>query len=245
MAHELTHVVQQGAAKRINSQSVTGLSSLTSASKVRAYLQALVNGAGHDPSVYAKGITQFQKENTADHIASLQHQILEKPEGTDILQRSDSEVLRRCSSSASSSATPTNFRQTAGADAGGGVLHFEYAWESSTGNLADLSDVEVGERVDYTQTENPPFSPAPNPTIIWIPGQDGGFQDNHSPGTVKPYKNSTERATQYYRYRRSGGSAVNLMGPISIIRRVTRKPDGNYRYRITKSGLSADIDPLP
>ena len=35
--------------------------------------------------------------------------------------------------------TPKNFHQTSTADLGNGDLYFTYAWESSTGNLADLS----------------------------------------------------------------------------------------------------------
>ena len=145
-------------------------------------------------------------------------------------------------------AVPTNFRKTAASDAGGGVLHFEFAWGSSTGSLADLGACEVGEHVAYTHTADPPFAAAPNPTVIWLPGTDGALQDNHSPGAVKPYRNYTERATQYYRYHcpcSHRGNPVNLMGPISITRRIIRKPDGNFRYKITKLGKSAAIDPLP
>jgi Domain of unknown function (DUF4157) len=152
------------------------------------------------------------------------------------------------SGSAAPCSVPVNYRQTAGGPAPGGVLHFEYAWDSSSGNLTDLDTCEVGERVDYTQTENPPFDPAPNPTIIWLPGEDGGLQDNHSPGVVQPYKVSTEKAVQYYRYRcpcKNGGNPVNLMGPINIIRKVEKRPDGKFKYTITKSGKSASIDPLP
>jgi hypothetical protein len=125
-------------------------------------------------------------------------------------------------------------------------LHFEYAWDSSSGSLADLSDCEVGEKVDYPGFENPPFSPVANPTIIWLPGANGSMQDNHGHSLLrKPYKNATLTATQYYRYRVSGGTPVNLMGPIAIVREVSSKPDGKYKYRITKSGISAEIDPLP
>lgn len=251
MAHELTHVVQQGAAQRISPKSIAGFEHMHSQSKVREYLQALVNGGKHDPSIYTKEIDQFQKDNTSEQIGTLQRQVLEKPQALDIRQHSGSQALRKCAGRSSSSnapaarATPTNFRQTAGRDAGGGVLHFEYAWDSSSGNLADLSDVEVGEHVAYTQTKNPPFSPAPNPTIIWLPGRDGGLQDNHSPGTVKPYEAFTERATQHYRWRRGTGGPVNLMGPIQIDRTITQNANLSYKYRITKSGLAAEIDPLP
>jgi hypothetical protein len=247
MAHELTHVVQQGGATRISPKPLAGLSNLKFARGVMGYLQALVRGGSHDASQYREQIAQFKKENPADEIDRLQRQILESPNFADFAQQSNSQIMRFCAgcTPTRTGAVPTNLRQTAGSDAGGGVLHFEYAWDSSSGSLADLSDCEVGEKVDYTQTEDPPFSPAPNPTIIWLPGANGAMQDNHSPGVHTPYKASTERATQYYRYRVSRGSPVNLLGPIAIVREVSSKPDGKYKYRITKSGISAEIDPLP
>ena len=247
MAHELTHVVQQGAATRISPKPLAGLSHLKFASGVMGYLQALIRGGTHDTSQYRKQIAQFKKENPADAIDRLQSQILESPNIPEIAQKSNSQIMRFCAgcTPTRTGAVPTNLRQTAGSDAGGGTLHFEYAWDSSTGKLADLTDCQVGEKVDYTQTEDPPFSAAPNPTIIWVAGTNGAMQDNHSSGVHTPYKASTERATQYYRYRISGGTPVNLMGPIAIVREVSLKADGKYKYRITKSGISAEIDPLP
>ncbi len=250
MAHELTHVVQQGAAKRISPKSVS-VNGIRSKSKVLGYLQAMVKSGHSDSSVYHSDILQFQRENSPDKIMAMQQQILETPNSS-INHKENSGTLRGCLSGCTPSSTPcavpTNFRQTAGRDAGGGVLHFDYAWDSSTGKLADLASCEVGEHVTYTQTEDPPFAAAPNPTILWALGTAGRGQDNHSPGAVKPYKNSTEKVTQYYRYRcpcANSGNPVNLMGPIQLVRQISKKLDGNYKYKITKSGLSAEIDPLP
>lgn len=152
-------------------------------------------------------------------------------------------------------AVPVNYRQTVGRDNGGGILYFEYAWDSSTGNLADLSSCEVGEEVTYPGSDpfvwpKPPWDGStPNPTIIWLPGSDGALGDTHSTKPfVKPYKEASFTATQYYRYRTScanSGNPVNLMGPISIARSVKKKQDGKFKYTITKSRKSASIDPLP
>lgn len=251
MAHELTHVVQQGAAARVSPKRVAGFEHMHSSSKVREHLQALMDGQNRDSSIYRKAIDQFQQDNTFDQIESLQRQVLEKSDALSIHQKNDSQILRFCGGCGGSCtapaarATPTNFRQTAGRDAGSGVLHFEYAWDSSSGNLADLSDVEVGEIVDYAPFDSPPFVVWDNPTIIWLPGTRGGFQDNHSVGVMKPYSAKTKSATQHYRYRRSGGTPVNIMGPISIERKIESKSDGNYKYKITKSRVSAEVDPLP
>lgn len=88
-----------------------------------------------------------------------------------------------------------------------------------------------------------------NPTVIWpAPGSDGAMGDDHSPGTiVKPHAEASFTATQHYRYRcpcKNGNSPVVLMGPIAITREVKRRPDGKFKYIITKSGKSASIDPL-
>lgn len=155
---------------------------------------------------------------------------------------------------------PRNFHQVgSGTDTGNGTLHFEYAWESSSGNLSDLSVCFVGEIVTYPGTGNytfpsPPFPniTVPNPTTTGRPGNEGAFQDNHStPGSfVRPYSNSSFTATQYYRYScpcKNGGAYVNVAGPNDIVRTVSRvnfsTPD--YKFTITKSGASATINPLP
>jgi hypothetical protein len=94
MAHELTHVVQQGAAKRISPKSVS-VSGIRSKSKVLGYLQALVKGGNYDSSVYRKEILQFQRENPPDKIMVMQRQILEKPNSS-INQKENSATLRGC-----------------------------------------------------------------------------------------------------------------------------------------------------
>jgi hypothetical protein len=157
-------------------------------------------------------------------------------------------------------ATPTNFHRTSGSDAGSGTLHVEYAWESTTGRLSDLSQCTVNEKVDYNSSDlpfaSPPFpaglNPA-NPTILPvppIPGPNGLGQDNHStPGTfVKPYVAKTITATQNYRYTcacASGGQPVNMFGPVSIVRSVSQNANGSWKFTITKDGQSATINPLP
>lgn len=151
---------------------------------------------------------------------------------------------------------PVNFRQTAASDSGGGVLHFEYAWDSNTGNLADLANCQIGEIVTYPAASipfpSPPFPPLSpnNPTIIWVAAAAGTFQDNHStPGTfVKPYAAASVTATQNYRFRcpcENNNNPAVISGPISIVRSVSQRPDAQFRFTITKSGSSASIDPLP
>lgn len=256
MAHELTHVVQQGAARPMSPVTTAGTDALKEKSGVVSYLQALSRGKSRDAALYRKEIDNFRSSNSRDAIDALHDQILERPSTKDAATRDGSTVMRDCGcsggpgsgGSAPPCAVPTNFRETLRRRDAGGVLHFEYAWDSSTGSLADLGSCEVGEIVTYSQTEDPPFIPAPNPTVLWVPGTDGVAQDNHSPGVRKPYKDSTEIAVQYYRFHcpcRDSDRPVNLMGPITLTRKVESTGSGNFKYTITKSGISNTIDPLP
>ena len=157
-------------------------------------------------------------------------------------------------------AIPTNFRQTSVSDQGGGTLHFEYAWDSSTGRLADLSHCGVGENVSYNAADlpfpSPPFPSGlnpPNPTNTPVYGGDlGTFPngDTHStPGTfVTPYSARTVTATQIYRYHcpcHNSDAWTTLMGPHNIVRSVSQNANGSWKFTVTKSGSSASIDPLP
>lgn len=152
-------------------------------------------------------------------------------------------------------AVPTNFHQTS-ALASGGVLTFRYAWESSTGDPADLSNCLVDERVDYPGG-NPFCWPSPpwtncshNPTSPpGVLATDAVARDVHSSEPfTKPYRVDSFSATQRYRYQclcDNNGAPIVLLGPITITRSVAQNPDGTFRHTITKSGLTASIDPMP
>ncbi|MDX6446514.1 MAG: hypothetical protein QOH71_3588 [Blastocatellia bacterium] len=156
-------------------------------------------------------------------------------------------------------AVPTNFHETNASDAGNGTLHFDYAWESSTGSLADLDQCRVGERVDYNSADlplaSPPFPSGLNPsnptTQPDFAGSVGAFPngDNHrTPGVfVTPYSEKTIVATQIYRYHcpcHNGDGWETLMGPLTITRSVYPFL-GFWGFSVTKSGHSAGIFPLP
>lgn len=153
-------------------------------------------------------------------------------------------------------AIPTDFHQTAAYDAGNGVLHFEYAWSSSTGVLSNLK-CDIGERVDYSPSDlplpSPPFPVGINPGTPYVENtasSAGQFQDNHltAGSFVAPYTAKTVVAAQIYRYRcscYSVGDWVALMGPHNSTRSVLDNGDGTWRFEVTKTGASATIDPLP
>ena len=256
MAHELTHVVQQGGARPVSTVSSGSPEKSSKKNSVMGYLQGLAKDAVHDPSIFRKEIDRFTANNPPGQIAELQRKILETSSGAKINQKSDSKVMRACGCSgggpaapaAGPCAIPTSFKETARRKDAGGILHFEYEWKSSTGSLADLKDCEVGEHVTYTKTEDPPWIPSQDPTILWVPGADGALQDNHSPGLRSTYKDSTETAVQLYRFHcpcHDSDKPTNLLGPIGLTRECKPKADGKFRYKITKSGISNTIDPLP
>ncbi len=142
-------------------------------------------------------------------------------------------------------------------------MEFEFAWDSSTGVLADLHSCLVGEIVTYPGAPTTYFPPSPpfpalnpgipNPTIGNVPGSDGGLIDRHhlqGKPFVKPYSSASFiTATQYYRYEcpcANNGDYVNLDGPISISRMISPTAGVNkWKYVVSKLGSSATIDPLP
>jgi hypothetical protein len=153
---------------------------------------------------------------------------------------------------------PVNFHQTApGVDSGGGNLHFDYAWESSTGKLSDLANCTIDEEVYYDRQGNPfPSPPFPaevieNPTIGGkVPGNLGKAVDDQliKGSFVKPYSSITVTGYQFYTYTcpcQNGGQPVTISGPNPITRSIIQNPDGTFRFVVTKDGVSATINPLP
>lgn len=163
----------------------------------------------------------------------------------------DSATLKICP------AHPTNFGQVGpGQDMGGGRLRFIYRWYSTAGGLTGLEDCKVGERVDYPSGDDPYVWPRPpwdhrtyNPTELLFPATDGSFQDTHEPGDfIVPYMAKPFSATQNYVYHcdncMESGVCFVLEGPLSINRQVywVVPPDSTWRYKVEKSGDSAQMD---
>jgi len=162
------------------------------------------------------------------------------------------------------SAIPVLYRQIGYSLLPGGVLHFDYAWVSDSGDLADLDQVWVGEYVTYPNRGivagpgKPWRGNFPQPTIMpaRVPGDgvNGHGEDTHSPPgfllpTAGPAASFT--ATQYYGFHdfRSSNSPVsntlgwqiNLDGPIAITRSVVNagtRSRPRWEYLITKSGVT-------
>jgi hypothetical protein len=153
---------------------------------------------------------------------------------------------------------PIDFRQVGPGVPRHGVLHFEYTFESTSGDLADLSDWQVGELVQYPGHVNPFKWPRPpydgsttNPTIIWQPATDGVVQDDqsHVGFSNPPYRQNIFIAFQDYRYKCSTcNRAINFPGrtDIMIERKVSDSTGhGCFGYTVSKTGYSASVSPLP
>lgn len=124
-----------------------------------------------------------------------------------------------CKEGACICAIPTNFHQTAVSQEPNGTLHFEYAWESSTGDLADLWECTIGEKVDYPGG-NPYYWPSPpfagnteNPYERNISATEGAGDDNHTVNQFsKPYIEASFNAIQVYRYTCPCITGVSITG---------------------------------
>lgn len=154
-------------------------------------------------------------------------------------------------------AVPTNFHLSPGQDMGNGVLRFNETWDSSSGNLQDLSNCKVNELVAYPGSNDPYHWPdpawvwqTPNPTIDGVNAAGGGTTDEQDPGLFDDYivKEVSFDASQIYYYVCSlptTGSTA-LMGNITITRDVKQVlPDGQpcAKYTVTKLGSSASFIP--
>ncbi|MGH9597016.1 MAG: hypothetical protein ACRD3K_09485, partial [Edaphobacter sp.] len=156
-------------------------------------------------------------------------------------------------------ATVTNYHQTIGRDNGGGELAFEYHWDSTTGNLADLGQCSVREVVTYPGTggtyawSSPPYATRSdvNPTITPpVTATLGVGNDKHDPGNgfTSTHVANSFTANQKYQYsctNYNGGAWNDLLTGISIVRAVSQNADSSWKYFITKSSVSASINPLP
>ncbi len=156
-------------------------------------------------------------------------------------------------------AHPTNYHQTLGKDLGDGTLYFEYAYESTSGVLGDLSMCTVNEIVTYPgggmpirsltappwaadwNQDNPTISPPDNSGH----GDRGTGADLHSHRSfTKPYSAASFHAIQYYRYHCPGCMAANefqnLVGPTDIFCQIILDfKNQEWDYKITKNGITS------
>jgi hypothetical protein len=166
-------------------------------------------------------------------------------------------ILEETSASTAPCPIPINFRlDTSYGNAVTGDLYIKYLWNSSTGNQPDLSNVDIGELVNYPGTADPYTWPSPpwgtvnsqnpHPETYTGAGSNPGFTDTHYAKTfLKPYQAGGFTATQVYRYRTpcvNGGKWVIMTKGIQIVRSVTQNPDGTWQYKITADRQSYSLN---
>jgi len=155
-------------------------------------------------------------------------------------------------------AHPINFRCISASADSEGNLHYEYAWDSSTGNLADLDACTIKERLSYDGNSTGYYSKDVNGTPCYVlpppfkgvfanpeiyggtSGTQGGEGDDQFvPQIPGPYQYGSYTAIQDYIYTDDNSNPNNpndytvLRGPIDIVRTVWA-PDINWVYDITK-----------
>lgn len=173
---------------------------------------------------------------------------------------------KACISGKCACAIPVDFRQDRVEEIGPGRLRFTYSWTSNSGDVDHLSQCHVCEIVTYPFESFPPAPFPPDeistPTQLCVPGNanasaDGrtaiAFDDNIMPGEfVKPYFESSFASIQRFYYtcpcalnEHGHGTPIDIFGPLVIDHRVTRNPDGTFRFTLSKSGATSTINPLP
>lgn len=151
-------------------------------------------------------------------------------------------------------ATPTNFTSPAPTKTLDGNLIYHYSFQSSSGNLGDLSACKVGESVFYPGSSSPYVWPLPmisnttNPTVILGPATGGGFQDSNFPPTSynKPYSAASFQAIQRLEWtctNYQSGAIQNFVSDVTITRSISQA-GGVWIYSITK-GSDTNTAPLP
>jgi hypothetical protein len=149
-------------------------------------------------------------------------------------------------------AVPVNFQQAGpGINMPDGFLKFQYTWDSSSGNLADLAQCEIGEYVTYPGASPFPWPSPPykgstkNPSVSFAEATLGVTEDTQKhEAFLEPYVANAFNATQAFWYRCRPGVIVEIPGytDITIARTVADNGNG-WCYTITKSGFSAQ-EPL-
>jgi hypothetical protein len=146
-------------------------------------------------------------------------------------------------------AIPVNYRQTLERADPSAVLHFEYQWDSSSGNKADLANCQIREYVTFigasgdgnyywpsppytlSYTPSPFFGSTPVSATISVLGDENGHPGFSSP----PYQSATTSDDQVFQFTctyYNSGQWTQIMpstGTIPVTRLVRSTPVWNYQ----------------
>jgi len=156
-------------------------------------------------------------------------------------------------------AIPVNFAFYSANNLPNGTIQFSYTWQSSSGNISDISSCIVGEDVSYPGSSPTYQWPAPmvasttNPTIVNVQGNNSigtnstttaGMGDLQSAPSsyTKPYQSASFQATQIYQWacpNYNDGGFYRFTPNITITRSVSQNSSGQWIYQFTKSGFTS------
>ncbi|MGB3691999.1 MAG: DUF4157 domain-containing protein [Spirulinaceae cyanobacterium] len=112
IAHELTHVVQQGGAgvqKKSQQNKVSRKEVSTPKSEVLTHLQSLKGNGNHDPAIYRQEIEKFKKGNSINKAAEKSQSTLESGNGE---EQQNPQLQAKTDSNHNSEKTPTLIRHS-------------------------------------------------------------------------------------------------------------------------------------
>jgi hypothetical protein len=195
MAHELTHVVQQGAAPSLVSKR-TSILDRAPASEVLSHLQAVLgDNSSNDASIYRKEIRQFLRENDSNRITTLRRQILESPAAEGISQKDGADSVRLAACGGGAKSFPTistiagnsNVKTARNEDWSGGEKDFLERSGWVMWNAKDDTYKVIQRRKGDEFGVNPGAKPADNPPTYCV-----GHYHTHPPLSKKMKKERKE-----------------------------------------------------
>ena len=151
MAHELTHVVQQGGAGRIQPQSNTFSSILASKGFMPKFIQTLTKNTEGNSAHFQKDILKFAKENPSERMTASQSKILENSQSGMSNLRENAQTLRGCMAGcapAPTPATPTLTKSTVSGPTPSNCGGFSWGVQWSINNASTLTNGWVVQKVD-------------------------------------------------------------------------------------------------
>jgi len=223
LAHELAHVVQQGAVEAPSGAPL------------------IVAAASEAPEVEA--------ERASRSILSQDRFSITERTGPRIFRQTPPGSPAPQAPPPAPCVQPINFTLAPGVDNGVAGFYVGITWTSSTGPLADLSHCDTREVVTYDPIPAPFLLRPPNPTILNVPAVEGrggdthGYPDLSSSGLSRPLVDGTMVSRQVYQYRCTGPGCNGVWTDFpnqhyTITRRVFPQffRLNPWRFRVTKAG---------
>jgi hypothetical protein len=200
MAHELTHVVQQGAAGRANADQLLGKQA--GSSKVLDHLRAIQDEGSARGMAYRRDIQNFKRQNPGHKLQTLQRQILEMPEAKSIRQQDQAR---------------TRVVRIAACSGGGGTPTFP-----SISDITSDATVEAERAADWTAGESD--YKERSGWVMWdsssgtysVVNKRTGTEDGVSPGTTPADSGTNYHVGHYHQHpqlRPGRNKALFPVGP--------------------------------